>query len=75
MAAVEIVLLTSNFKSSDGNEINNIRIIGNDDVETHFILIPLDVGKQHIRVDFFSHGKRLGTVREEVEVLGGPVIE
>ena len=67
---IETALLAPNFKSSDDNEIKEIRIIGDEDVETRFILIPFRIGKQQIRVDFFSNGKRLGTVREDVEVLG-----
>ena len=70
LPAIEIALLTPNFKCFNDNEINEVRI-GNDDVETHFALIPFRIGKQKIRIDFFSHGRRLGTIQENIDVLGG----
>jgi len=72
ISALEIVLLAPNLKSSNGNEKNEIGIKSEENTETRFNLIPLCIGKQQIRIDFFSHYKRVGTVKKQVEVLGGP---
>ncbi|HEY9632069.1 MAG TPA: CHAT domain-containing protein [Coleofasciculaceae cyanobacterium] len=65
---VEVVLRVRGFDIEDSNtKVTQVK--RDDDSEVRFSLIPRRIGEQQIRIDFYQHGRRLGTARHNVLVV------
>ena len=65
LSEVEVVIRARNF-DIEGSNSRIIQVKRNDDTEARFILIPRQLGKQEIRVDFYQNGKRILTARKNI---------
>jgi hypothetical protein len=66
---IELVLRAPGFELVGGVNTRQLVIDRSDDSEERFVLIPRQLGDQVIRVDFYQHGRRLGTERCQVRVI------
>ena len=65
---VEIVLRAHNFEIEDSN-IRVVQVKRDEDTEERFVLVPLQLGEQQIRVDFYQNGRRINTVRRNILII------
>ncbi|MCS7221499.1 MAG: CHAT domain-containing protein [Anaerolineae bacterium] len=65
---VEVVVRARGF-DVEGGDTRTIRVERERDTEERFVLIPRRLGEQEIRVDFYQHGRYLGTARRRVLVV------
>lgn len=65
---VEVVLRARSF-DIEGSNTRILTVKRDDDSEERFILIPRLGGEQQVRVDFYQHGRRIGTARHNLLVV------
>ncbi len=65
---VELVLRAPGF-DFQGSNTRTLEIDRGGDSEERFVLIPRRLGEQTIRVDFYQHGRRIGTERRNMLVV------
>jgi hypothetical protein len=65
---VEVVVRARGF-DVEGSDTRTIQVEREQDTEERFVLIPRKLGEQEIRVDFYQHGRYLGTARRRVWVV------
>lgn len=65
---VEVVLRARGF-DIEGDNVEVMQVVRDDDSAVLFSLIPRQMGEQQIRVDFYQHGRRIGTARRNVLVV------
>lgn len=65
---VEVVVRARGF-DVEGSDTRTIRVERERDTEERFVLVPRKLGEQEIRVDFYQHGRYLGTARRRVLVV------
>lgn len=68
---VEVVLRASGFDIEDSNT-KVMQINRDEESEVRFVLSSYCIGEQQIRVDFYQHDRRIGTVRRNVLVVAQP---
>lgn len=67
---VEIVLRAQSFDIQNTNT-STIQIQLDEDTEKRFVLIPLQLGEQQIRVDVYQHGQKVITAQDSITITGG----
>ncbi len=65
---VEVVVRARGF-DVEGSDTRTIRVERERDTEERFVLVPRKLGEQEIRVDFYQHGRYIGTARRRVLVV------
>lgn len=65
---VEVVLRVHCFDIEASNT-RTLQVEREGDSEVRFVLIPRQLGEQQLRVDFYQHGRRIGTARRNVLVV------
>lgn len=66
---IEIVLRSQGLDIVNGNDTRTLSVDREGDSEERYVLIPRISGEHLLRVDFYQHGKRIGTVRHAVQVI------
>ncbi|MDD3042296.1 MAG: CHAT domain-containing protein [Methanosarcinaceae archaeon] len=64
---VELVIFAKGFDIK-GSNTRILKVDRDNDSDERFVLIPRKPGEQQIRVDFYQHGRRIGTERHNVLV-------
>jgi hypothetical protein len=62
---VEVVLRVRGF-DIEGSNTRTLQVDREVHSEERFVLIPRQLGSQHLRVDFYQNGRRIGTARRNV---------
>lgn len=65
---LEVVLRTRAF-DVEGSNTQLLAVSRDGDSELRFVLVPRQLGRQELRVDFYQHGRRIGTARHAVQVV------
>ncbi|MBD2124548.1 CHAT domain-containing protein [Trichocoleus sp. FACHB-262] len=68
---VEVVLSANGF-DLEGSNIQVMQVERDADSQIRFNLIPSKLGEQKVKVDFWQHGRRIGTVRRNILVTEEP---